>query len=136
MQRRTFMLISIGVITGVLGGWLIGQWYENQSVEPTEQLFVYGTLQNPVIRFLACRCLTPSKPYLLEGFQVANLDLRLASAEAQVVGKILTVTSVELARFDRYERTPDQYVRVRAPFITDEPWIYLRSETASTTLRQ
>jgi len=134
MRHRILLILSIGIIAGLGSGWLAAQWHENRVSEQSEELFVYGTLQNPLIRFLACRCLTPSEPYTLTGFQVVDLDLRPAPPNSQVSGHILSVTPVELRRFDHYERVPDRYVRVRAPFITNEPWIYLRSETASTTL--
>ena len=131
MKMTVLLLVCL---LGIGSGLLVQQWLENRHGKATEQLFVYGTLQNPLVRFFACRCITPSAPYTISGFQMMERDLLPAEPEAVVHGQILTVTPVELARFDRYERVPEQYVRVRASFIADQPWIYLRRETASTTL--
>ncbi len=131
-QRLVFVLL--GLCLGAISLWLMNQWYENRNQEQTEQIFVYGTLQNPLIRFLTCRCITPSEPYTVSGFRVVERDLLPAEREAVVQGQILEVTPVELARFDRYERAPERYVRVRASFIPSEPWVYLRRETANSTL--
>ena len=133
MNVQTISVLLVGVLLTGSCLWLITEWHENKDQEPTERLFVYGTLQNPLIRFLTCRCITPSERYAISGFEVVERDLLPAEPEAVVHGQILKVTPVELARFDRYERVPERYVRVRASFISSTPWVYLRRETASST---
>lgn len=136
MSVQTISILLVGLFLIVTGLWFITQWHENRDQEPTEQLFVYGTLQNPLIRFLTCRCITPSEPYAISGFHVVKRNLLPAEPEAIVHGQIIEVTPVELTRFDRYEQVPKRYVRVRASFIPREPWVYLRRETASSTQTQ
>lgn len=112
------------------------QWWQNYGQPNNETLFVYGTLTSPIVRFATCRCHTPSTPHRITGFTVDSRNLLPATADSVVQGELLQVTAVELSRFDQYERVPERYVRVRRTLGGTDAWVYLRRETASTTLRQ
>lgn len=130
--RSRYILAALVVLVGF---WL-QQWWVNQDQPATETLFVYGTLQYPPVRWLTCRCLTPSEPITVTGFQVQDRDLLRSEPDDTVTGQLLQVTPTELARFDTYERVSERYVRVHATFLPTEPWVYLRRDTAATTLSE
>lgn len=117
-----------GMLLCLLGGaFVIHQWLENRAAPPSERLIVYGTLTNPLVRFYACRCLTPSTPIELPGFTVRDRSLHAASSTAS--GQLLRLTPVELARFDRYENVPTAYERTRLSIGTTTAWVYRRVDT-------
>ena len=130
MRRR--YTIALGLLLLVLLG-LGQQWWQNWQQPTTETVFVYGTLTSPIVRFLTCRCHTPSTPHRLTGFTVVDRNLLPASEDAVVHGQILKVTPVELARFDQYERVPHHYVRVRRDIAGTNAWVYLKRNTTATT---
>lgn len=130
-------IYRLGLILLVLATLGLGQqWWQNYDQPTTETLFVYGTLTSPLVRFATCRCHTPSTPHRITGFTVESRNLLPANDDAVVQGELLQVTDIELARFDQYERVPDRYVRVRRTLGATDAWVYLRRETASTTLSQ
>lgn len=126
LYRPTFFVG--GILLCLLGGsFILHQWLENRPSPLNEQLIVYGTLSNPLVRFYACRCVTPSTPIELPGFTVSSRNLIAASSTVR--GQLLTVTPIELARFDRYEDVPTRYERTRLSIGTTTAWVYRRVDT-------
>lgn len=113
----------------IAGGatYLTLQWVENRDQEATERVFVYGTLTHPMARFYACRCVVDSTPTTLPGYRVEERNL-IAEPSAVADGYLLSVTPVELARFDRYERVPERYVRERITVGGTEAWVYRKTQ--------
>ena len=106
-------------------GWISFAWYENHDHVQSERVFVYGTLQSPLVRLYACRCITPHHPATVSGWRRDGLTIHPAT-EHTVTGQILHVTPVELARFDRYERVPHRYARKQITTSNGVAWVYIK----------
>ncbi len=88
------------------------------------RLFVYGTLRSPVVRFVVTRRVRPAEPATLPGFRRVNRDITY-DPDAEVEGYVVHVSTTELRRLDRYERTGQVYERVRVILEGGEPaWVY------------
>lgn len=127
MSLLNLGLLSALVVLAASLGWLSGQWYQNSGQPATETVFVYGTLKSSFVRFYACRCHTATVPASLPGYRVEGLKL-VPDTDAVADGQLLTVTPTELARFDRYERIPERYVRERVAVGGVHAWVYQRVE--------
>lgn len=106
------------------------QWWTNRPYQPTEYVFVYGTLKNPLLRFYACRCVTDATPYTLSGYTYNERNIYKSTAEDSVTGYILSVTPLELARFDTYENIPQQYQRNQLQIQQKSVWWYQKTDPA------
>ncbi len=126
-MRHRHVYICISFLVSFMLGWLVYAWYENRAYDPSETLFVYGTLQSPTVRFLVCQCHTPSTPAVLSDYQMHDRTIHPAPGST-VAGQLLHVTPVELARFDRYERTPHYYYRSQIEVNGTTAWVYRRRE--------
>lgn len=129
----------------VLGIFLAGSFYlwlilfsslgyeippESLALEPDQQhsLFVYGTLRNPLIRYLVIGRSVAYSPATASGYRRQGLNLE-AAEDSEVRGKLLTVDSDELRRLDRYERLGVRYERVRLTLEEgQQAWVYQRLE--------
>lgn len=114
-------IILGGLLTGVI--WIGAEQYENRQAPRDETLFVYGTLTSPVVRFLTCRCHVPAASARLPGYRLEGRTI-VPDEPAETNGLLLQVTEVELARFDRYERVPDRYLRIRIDVAGTPAWVY------------
>ncbi|GGX78878.1 hypothetical protein GCM10007160_02680 [Litchfieldella qijiaojingensis] len=90
------------------------------------QVFVYGTLRYPFVRWLVYGRAGDPEPATLEGFRRNALDLAEAPGES-VNGLLLHVDAEELSRLDRYERLGLRYERVLMTLADGrEAWVYRR----------
>ena len=123
------LLLLTLIVTGLAGAFLLHQWWENRTAPAHEYLFVYGTLTNPLTRFYACRCLPETMaPATLSGYARIPHQRTIVpgTSEDRVSGTILTITPVELRRFDRYERVPQKYRRERVTINEKDVWVYIK----------
>lgn len=91
-----------------------------------EKLFVYGTLQNPLIRDKVVKQVIPSKPATLFGYtrfkEKENDGWTIKPAEGKHVdGKIIFVDEKELEEIDKWE---ERYVREHVVIKGKEVWAY------------
>ncbi|GEM_PF-314945 len=99
--------------------------------EGPHEVFVYGTLRVPPVRWIVIGDRVETRPAYLEDWQRSGLDLESAPGE-RVPGEVLTVAAEELARLDRYERLGIRYQRVRLTLADgSEAWVYRRLPEAS-----
>ena len=90
------------------------------------EVFVYGTLRVPAIRWVVLGERVDTRPATLSGWRRTGLDLEPAPGE-RVEGEVLTVDAEALRRLDRYERLGIRYERVRLPLDDGgEAWVYRR----------
>ncbi|MEQ9462662.1 MAG: gamma-glutamylcyclotransferase family protein [Haliea sp.] len=91
-----------------------------------QQVFVYGTLRNPLVRWLVLGGPVAAEEAMLPGYRRRGLDLMPAPA-AGVRGELLTVQPSGLRRLDRYERLGIRYQRVAAELDDGRRvWVYRR----------
>ncbi|EPC04432.1 hypothetical protein L861_03660 [Litchfieldella anticariensis FP35 = DSM 16096] len=90
------------------------------------QVFVYGTLRYPLVRWLVYGRTGNPEPATLEGYRRKALDLATAP-KGKVEGLLLRVSAKELARLDRYERLGIRYERTRETLSNGQQvWAYRR----------
>ncbi len=125
--------------TGLLGLVAVAFWFvflgpfgyeapgeEALYGEPPHEVFVYGTLKNPAVRWLIIRGSGDPRPAVLPGHRREGLSLVREEGE-QTEGLLLSVDTPELRRLDRYERLGVRYDRVRVNLKdTTEAWVYTR----------
>lgn len=133
------LLITLTLLLALVASVLVYLWLtllspfgydypEAMAPESTEaghhRLFVYGTLRYAPVRWIVTGRAGDPEPYTLEGYRKTGLDIKPAPGE-KVEGMILTVSTEELRRLDRYERLG---VRYRREPITLEDgrkaWVY------------
>ena len=95
-----------------------------------EQLFVYGTLQDPAVQQRVIGRTTTGKPDTLDGFFKSRIALGdgifpivIPRHGASVEGLVLDITPEELARMDIYETSAYRriWVTLRSGL---EVWVY------------
>lgn len=127
---------GLGVIaaTGVYLWWvLLGPWgyvmpkgYEAPEGPCDQRVFVYGTLRNPLVRWLIVGRRISTAPAAVSGFDKQRLDIQ-PLPDGRVPGEVFSVAPRELARLDRYERLGVRYERVCLALDSGEPvWVYRR----------
>jgi len=126
MSKKTFYSFFIGVLCGALGTIQVAPNAVPRQEQP-HSLFVYGTLQNNLIRYYACRCLVPETPVTLPGYQKVGLNI-VPAENGFVPGSILRVSTVHLERIDRYENIPRKYRREQITIDGESHWVYLKNE--------
>jgi gamma-glutamylcyclotransferase (GGCT)/AIG2-like uncharacterized protein YtfP len=99
-----------------------------EIVEPAEpgphRLFVYGTLRRPLVRFVVAGRAGEQEPATLPGFRRVGRDI-VADPAAAVEGYVVEVSTAELRRLDRYERTGQRYERIEVVLADGGPaWVY------------
>lgn len=100
----------------------------NPGGERTERVFVYGTLTNPIVRSLACRCFVNEIQAHLSDYRKAG-RLNIAPATGgSVTGEIIIVSAWELAQLDAYERVPERYQRIGVTIDGAPTWVYMRTK--------
>jgi len=100
--------------------------YEPSTVR-TESIFVYGTLKNPIIRTVMCRCITGSEPATLSNYQQEGLTI-IPNETAVTTGRRIAVSPRALAHLDRYEDVPDNYRRETVVINNETVWVYIKNE--------
>jgi len=116
----------IGILLGAICMMLFAPNVVSQQEQP-HSLFVYGTLQNNLIRYYACRCLVPETPATLLGYQKIGLNIVPAENDS-VAGSILRVSTTHLERIDSYENIPQKYRREQITIAGESHWVYLKNE--------
>lgn len=136
MRHRRSLLSALVGLPLLLAAWL---WFTLLSpftyerpdhlspvAEGPHEVFVYGTLRLPLVRWLVTGRAGESEPAFLEGFRREGLDLAEAPGE-RVAGELIRVSRRELERLDRYERLGVRYERVRLTLADGrEAWVYRR----------
>ena len=88
------------------------------------EVFVFGTLTQPWVRYIVMGRAGETEPAVLEGYEKEALDIR-PSTDEEVEGQLLRVTPGELARLDRYERLGIRYERVKMTLADGtSAWVY------------
>lgn len=107
---------------------LIDERVERQDV------FVYGTLRNDLLRWVIMGSPEATRSATLLGYRRQDLDIH-AAADAKVEGEVLTVSPQSLEALDRYERLGVRYERKAVKLEDGSPaWVYQRlSASASPT---
>ena len=96
----------------------------------TEQLFVYGTLMEPIVQISVFGGTTHGQPDTLADFKKSSIRLggRLypiiePEADSSVEGLVITVTPTELRRIDQYEG--EDYRRKKVTLVSGrQVWVY------------
>lgn len=103
------------------------------DVAVEHQVFVFGTLRNPLIRRHIIRRHVPGKPARLPGYLRVGLDIQPQDG-AYTSGYLLVVSADELHRLDRYERLGIRYERVRMELESGTTaWVYRRIPGQTST---
>lgn len=135
------LLVGSTILAIGIAGWLwltmLSPWfYERPAHLPdieqrTHHVFVYGTLRYSAVRWLVMGASGKPEPAQLNGFERDGLDLS-PSANSHVEGVVLTVTTDQLARLDRYERLGIRYERIEQTLDDGTTaWVYVRLFTHS-----
>ena len=133
LVRNTLLVLTSTVILLVAYLWLtfvspfgyqlsddVPQVDENASYT----VFVYGTLQQPWLRWLIMGRAGSAVPAVLPGYQKQALDIQ-PKPGASTRGLVLTVSGKELKALDRYERLGVRYTRVKVTLENgDTAWAY------------
>ena len=123
---HTISLVAVSISLLAFGGFVYVASTDAPTWERTERVFVYGTLTNPAVRFVVCRCHTPLVPTTLDGYQKDGLTI-LPDQAAAVSGGVIAVSPIELARLDRYERVPTRYRREAVNIRGQSMWVYIKN---------
>ena len=92
------------------------------------QVFAYGTLRQPLLRWLVIGRLPEVQPAVLPGFRKQGRNV-LPQPGALTRGVVFAVSAGELRRLDRYERLGVRYQRRQLPLASGRSaWVYLRIE--------
>ena len=142
-KRGPVLILPLIVLAGAAYLWLgvlrpIGyppppEW---DTLEPDRihQVFVYGTLRYPLVRWLVYGRGGEPVPARLPGYRKQGLDIT-ADSSVTVEGLRLTVSSAELRALDRYERLGLRYRRLRVTLDDGSTaWVYQRIEPDAAAL--
>ncbi len=97
-------------------------------MNPSEQIFSYGTLLIPEVQQRIIGRFVSGVPDALPGFSKSTIKVDgktypiISEGEGTIEGKILSVTSEELAKIDVYESA---YKRAKVVLLSGkEAWVY------------
>ena len=94
--------------------------------DETHQVFAYGTLRQPLVRWLVLGRRVATHEAALPGFRQRGRNV-VAQAGALTRGEVFTVDADELRRLDRYERLGIRYRRSRQQLTSGtSAWVYQR----------
>ena len=94
--------------------------------DETHQVFAYGTLRQPLLRWLVVGRGVATIEATLPGFRQQGRNV-VAQAGALTRGEMFTVDADELRRLDRYERLGIRYRRNRQQLTSGaSAWVYQR----------
>jgi|GEM_PF-4235613 len=117
----------LGFCTGAVVMIALTSFTESNLEARTQPLFVYGTLTNPVVRALACRCFVAEHELTISNYKKAGRTI-VPEAGAGVTGELIYVTRTELRRFDAYENVPKEYRRVQLDTVDFSMWVYIKND--------
>jgi len=107
-------------------GYVLPPGYNVPEGPCDQRVFVYGTLRNPLVRWLIVWRRVPTIPAAVVGFEKEQLNIQPLS-DGRVPGEVFAVQPAELDRLDRYERLGVRYERVCLALESGEPvWVYRR----------
>lgn len=89
-------------------------------------IFIYGTLLNPLVRLVVCRQRISITMCTLKGFRKVGRNI-VPDSQATVSGGIITVSKNILVRLDQYERVPHKYRRERILILERPVYVYLKN---------
>jgi len=108
------------------GGYVQPPGLGLDPVRGEQQVFVYGTLRNPLVRWLVFGHPVATEEAFLPDYRKQGLDITPAPG-AGVEGELLIVESQGLRRLDRYERLGIRYQRFEAALEDGRrAWVYRR----------
>ena len=94
--------------------------------DETHQVFAYGTLRQPLLRWLVIGRGVATHAATLPGFRQRGRNI-VAQSGALTRGEVFTVDADELRRLDRYERLGIRYRRSRQQLTSGtSAWVYQR----------
>lgn len=115
--------------------WQLMSWWQFESPlslgyqQSHYQVFVYGTLKQPLIRRLIVGAQIEAVPAQLEGFQKSGLTI-VPQVDGVVAGYLITLTATQMQRVDRYERLGVRYCRFEVVLASGKiAWVYQRLES-------
>jgi len=131
--RNLALAISAGTLALLLWLWwtLFSPWgyappEDLPPVAAVQQVFAYGTLRQPLVRWLVIGRLPEVRSAMLPGFRRQGRNV-LPQPGAQTRGVVFSVSAQELRRLDRYERLGMRYQRRRLQLASGRSaWVYLR----------
>ena len=96
------------------------------DTQRSHQVFAYGTLTQPWVRWLVMGSAGAPREAHLPGYRREGLD-GVPDPGAVTEGVVFAVTPAELARLDRYERLGVRYARLEKTLGSGEAaWVYRR----------
>ena len=131
------ILLTVGTGTLVLLAWLWFSLFSPWGYVPPpglppiaqdemHQVFAYGTLRQPLVRWLVVGRRVATQAATLYGFRQQGRNW-VAQAGALTRGEVFTVDADELRRLDRYERLGIRYRRSRQQLASGaSAWVYQR----------
>lgn len=133
-HKALFLIVLLLGASG-FGFWMVmlnphnHEWppdWEPPTPGSQHQVFVYGTLTSPVVRWIVKGRAGEGEPARLPGYEREGLDIS-PEAGAELEGLLLRVNGAELQRLDRYERLGLRYERQLMELDDGrEAWVYRR----------
>lgn len=133
--KRVLLTASTGILVLLIWLWfsLFSPWgYAPPPGMPpiaqdeTHQVFAYGTLRQPLVRWLVVGRRVATQAATLPGFRQRGRNV-VAQAGALTHGELFTVAADELRRLDRYERLGIRYLRSSQQLASGaSAWVYQR----------
>ncbi|WP_110687318.1 gamma-glutamylcyclotransferase family protein [Salinicola aestuarinus] len=129
----TAVVLAVGIGAGYFWYTFMGPYgYERpEGVAVDErvsqqEVFVYGTLRNDLLRWVIMGTPADTREATLSGYRRQELDIQPASG-AKVEGEVLTVSPEALEALDRYERLGVRYTRDTVKLEDGHSvWVYKR----------
>ncbi|HEY9017443.1 gamma-glutamylcyclotransferase family protein [Thiomicrospira sp.] len=102
---------------------------DDLSEQASYRVFAYGTLTNPVIRWLIIHQRVDTQPAQLRDYHQVGLDV-YARKGALTEGLVFEVDAKALRKLDRYERVGERYKRVKLNLADgSQAWVYQRLDS-------
>lgn len=94
------------------------------------RVFAYGTLRQPLVRWLVVGDAVPAREAVLPGYTRQGLDISPREG-GETEGVIFTVDASQLRRLDRYERLGIRYRRMEVVLEDGRrAWVYQRRDSS------
>lgn len=127
MNRLMIIAFIAGICASYFGGTLGLIAAESATAVRTEPVFVYNSLDNPIVRLYACKCFTKEMPVRVEGFARGTSGKLIDSPSSSIRGKLVWLSKEELLRLDDYIGSPESHYRIVVTTDTDDvAWAYIR----------
>lgn len=131
--------LTAGTAALLLGAWLwfnlLSPWGYDPPVnlapmatQDEYRVFAYGTLRQPLVRWLVIGRQVPSLPATLPDYRKQGLNLT-PQPGVHTQGEVFVVDAGEMQRLDRYERLGIRYRRSQMELLSGtKAWVYFRME--------